>query len=237
MSEADFWHENEAFVRLKSDRAVVKLHSRDGTFKASVVMPTEYYPLVPGSVPYEVFTYKNTEPVKDAEVLRIFDSVKYSRGFCYTNTKKLVAKLKAAGYDAKSYCGWLFTAEEEIPVHHCWCILDGKSVLDLADDFTLMLAGQNGTHFERAKDKQEVRELMVSFAMAAQNISNSVRCQTVGTPTPFLLYVGTECDADKAREVYNDLMRKYPDHECQRNCDREGLNATQRILKEQGLMG
>lgn len=237
MHKTDYWHENESIVRLKNDRVVVKLYSQNGIFKTSVVMPTEYYPLVPGKVPYEVFSYKNTKPVEDAEVLRIFDDVNYSRGCCYTNTKKLVEKLKAAGYNAKSYCGWLFTANEEIPVHHCWCVLDGKSILDLADDFTLMLSGKNGENFNKARDKQEVRELIVSFELAAKRIKNSVRCQTVGTPTPFLLYVGTECEADKARDVYNDLVRKYPDHECQRNCDQDGLNATQRIMKKQGLIG
>lgn len=234
MQEMDFWH--ESCVRLKDDRAVVKLYHEDGTFKTSIVVPTEYYPLSSGNVPYEVFHYKNTEPVTDEAVLNIFDDCTYKIGFCYTNTQGLVAKLKAAGYDAKAYCGWLFTSKGEIPVHHCWCVLDGKHVLDLADDYTVMLTGENGERFKKVSSIEEKRELIASFALAARKTKNRVRCQIVGVPTPFLYYVGTECDPEKGRECYNALIRKYPDHECQRNCDQTGLNATQKVMKQHGLM-
>ena len=93
----------------------------------------------------------------------------------------------------------------------------------------------NGEHF-KDKSLDEARELMVSFAEAAKKVPNSVRCAPVGTPTPFMLYVGCECSPQDGRNIYNRLIDEFPDHECQRNCDSRGYNATQRMMKEKGLM-
>ena len=98
-----------------------------------------------------------------------------------------------------------------------------------------MLSGANGEHF-KGKSLAEARELMVSFAEQARNVPNSVRCAPVGTPTPFMLYVGCECEAQGGRHIYNKLMRDFPRHECERNCDNSGYNATQRMMKDKGLM-
>ena len=229
-TDIKMWHEES--VRLKEDRAIIKLKCPDGSFKGSVIIPTAYYPL---NAKYETFTYKNTERVTDEKVLKIFDKSNYRIGRCYHNAKELCDNLVKAGYDAKTYVGWLFTAIEEYPVHHCWVILNGNTVLDLADDFTAMLFGENGKQFE-GKSKEEGRELIASFQAAASNVANSVRCSPVGTPTPFLFYVGCECSADEGLTIYRNLMRRYPDHECERNVDGEGYNATQRIMKVAGLM-
>lgn len=221
------WYENNAVF--KENRAVVKLRKPDGAFIKSIIIPTAYYPL---NSNYEVFTYKNTKPMNDDGILKIFDSVKYQLGHCYTNTGELVRKLNESGYDAKSYAGWLFTDAGDLPVHHCWCVIekDGeKSVLDLSDDFTAMLSGENGENFKDC-DANETRELIASFHEAAASVPNSLRCSPVGTPTPFLLYIGCECPAEDARKLYGNLMRQYPDHECESNCDSTGLNATQRLI-------
>ena len=224
------WHEECA--RFKEDKAVVKLTNADGSFKGSVIVPTLYYPL---NGDYEVFTYKNTEPVTDEAVLEIFDSVEYHIGHCYQNTEKLVTKLRDAGYDAKSYVGWMFIDVTEYPVHHCWCVLNG-SVLDLSDDHTLMLSGENGKIINEAKSIQEKRELIASFAAWAKGLRNRDRCTPVGTPTPFMLYIGCECEPEQGRAIYRNLMKDYPDHECERNCDENGWNAMQKLMKEKGLM-
>lgn len=99
-----------------------------------------------------------------------------------------------------------------------------------------MLSGANGEHFKTAKSIEESRELIASFHEYAMNVENHLRCHAVGQATPFLLYVGSECDPNYGRVIYQRLMDKYPDHECQRNCDGEGYNATQRIMKNRGLM-
>lgn len=224
------WWENQ--LRDKEDRAVIKLHDESGKFIKSVIVPTEYYPL---NGKHEVFTYQNTEAVTDKEILNLFDKVKYEIGYCYQNTFKLCEILQAHGYPARPYVGWLFTNGTQPPVHHCWCVL-GNSVLDLADDFTVMLSGANGKYFKTAKSIEESRELIASFHENAMNVENHLRCHAVGQATPFLLYVGSECDPNYGRTIYQRLMDKYPDHECQRNCDGEGYNATQRIMENRGLM-
>lgn len=68
------------------------------------------------------------------------------------------------------------------------------------------------------------------------NVENHLRCHVVGRATPFLLYVGSECEPYYGRTIYQRLMTKYPCHECQRNCDSEGYNATQRVMKNKGIM-
>ena len=225
------WHKKQ--IRLKEDKAVVKLY-KEGVFLKSVIVPTVYYPL---NGKYEIFHYENTEKVTDENILNIFDSIKYKIGHCYQNTDALVTALKTAGYDAKSYVGWLFTGNDQLPVHHCWCVLEGRYVLDLSDDYTQMLSGENGKNFEKAENqKDDFRYVIASFQKTAKSWLNQQRCYPVGTPTAFLYYVGCPCEPEEGRKIYQNLMRAYPDHECQRNCDSSGLNATQRVMKELGVM-
>lgn len=230
MEDIKMWWEEQ--TRFKENKVVVKLCDDKGNFIKSVITPTVYYPL---NNEYKAFHYKNTRPLEDDTVKEIFDSVTYQIGFCYQNTDELVSALQEKGYDAKPYVGWLFVSNNQFPVHHCWCVLDGDIVLDLADDYTVMLSGANGEHF-KDKSLEEARELMVSFAEEAKNHPNSVRCAPVGTPTPFMLYIGCECSPMNGRNIYNRLVAEFPDHECQRNCDGSGYNATQRMMKDKGLM-
>lgn len=226
----EWWHENQA--RFKGDKAVVKLVNEDRSFKKSVIIPTDYYPL---NGKYEVFTYANTKQTVDEEVLKVFDKVKYRIGHCYTNTEEMVQRLQKLGYDVKPYVGWAFTTACDFPIHHCWAVLNGETILDLADDFTMMYSGANGENFKEDQSEEERRELIVSFQMAASKVPNSARCYPVGIATPFMLYIGCKCDPEEGRKIYNSLIRKYPDHECQRNCDASGLNKTQKLMREVGL--
>lgn len=230
VSVVEQWYEKR--TRFKVDKAVVKLVNEDGSFKKSIVVPTDYYPL---NGKYEVFTYANTKQTLDDGVLEIFDKVKYRIGGCYTNTTELVARLQKRGYDVKSYVGWAFLTESDFPVHHCWAVLNGETILDLSDDYTMMLTGENGEYFTEGQSKEERRELIVSFQLAASKVPNRVRCYPVGRATPFMLYIGCECSPDEGRKIYNNLIRKYPGHECERNCDASGLNATQKAMREAGL--
>ncbi|BAL01871.1 hypothetical protein OBV_p-00160 (plasmid) [Oscillibacter valericigenes Sjm18-20] len=222
----------ESCVHFKDDRVIVKLREVNGDFKKSIVIPTAYYP-VDGH--YEVFTEQNTKQIKSADILKVIDSVPYKIGFCYENTRRIVEAVSKIGKQAVPYVGWLFTNDNQFPVHHCWAVLDGCSVIDLADDFSAMLSGSNGENFKKVRG-DDLRELIADFTVAARKKPNSVRCYPIGTPTSFLLYVGSPCTPEKGRTIYNDLIKTYPDHECQRNCGSSGLNATQRILARRGLM-
>ena len=229
-TDKKMWHEKT--VCLKDDKVVVKLFEEDGSFKKSILVPTIYYPL---NGKYTVFHYKNTEKIENEEVLRIFDNVKYSIGHCYSNARTLVMELKEAGYDAKSYVGWLFTEKNEFPIHHCWVILDDKFLLDLSDDFTVMLSGKNKENFKNLS-YEETQQAICSFHLAVAKVPNRTRCYPVGKPTSFLFYIGCECDPEEGILIYRRLLKQFPNHECQRNCDINGYNATQKVLKEVGLM-
>jgi len=228
----DMWYDTAA--RIHQDRVAVKLYDKNGAFLHSVVTPTEYYPL--NGTP-QVFNYANTIPVKDGEVLAAFDEEKYRVGFCYDNTTRLVAALTERGYDVKPYVGWMFVSQFQAPVHHCWAVLNGQSLIDFADDITVMLAGENAANFRQGGSLKEARKSIVDFQKAAQEQKNSVRCYPVGQATPLLFYIGSVCDPNDGRRVYNALMRKYPNHECERNCDADGYNETQKMMKQNGLMG
>ena len=229
--ENKFWYEKA--TKITDEKVVVKLRNADMTFRKSVIIPTILYPL---NGKAHVFTFQNTYEVTDNNVLEIMDSIPYQIGFCYQNTQQLVNKLQAAGYDAVPYAGWLFTSASEFPVHHCWCVLNGESILDLADDFTVMLFGSNAEHFSKDKNREEIQNAIVSFAAEARKYKNSIRCAVVGIPTPFLLYVGSPCEPEKGKHIYQKLIADIPNHECQRNCDSNGYNSTQKKLKQAGLM-
>ena len=224
------WHEKYLFE--KNDRAVVKLRHKDGSFWRSIIIPTDKYPL---NGQYEVFTYNNTERISDEKVLSIFDRNIFDVGRCYHNAEILSEDLKKEGYPAVTYAGWLFTDESELPIHHCWTVLNGKHVLDPSDFFTVLFSGENIKHFENARNKDECVALMGDFMKAAKKEKNHIVCYPVGLPSSNFLYIGSPCSPDYARQIYQELMRKFPDHECDRT-DRNGLNATQRILVKNGFM-
>lgn len=224
--EKNIWWKNQ--LRNKEDRAVIKLYNDENHFIESVIIPTDYYPL---NGKHEIFTYENTTPMEDEAVLAIFDEVKFEVGRCYTNTANLCHKLREHGYDARPYAGWLFTSNSEFPVHHSWCML-GESLLDLSDGFTAMLSGANAEQFKTAKNLEEAMETMAEYHRAAIKQKNRDRCFIVGQSTPFLLYVGCECEPEQGRTIYRNLLAKYPHHKCEENCDSSGLNNTQKKIKE-----
>lgn len=197
--------------------------------KRKLIVPSDYYPV---NGKREVFTFKNCVPVDDEKILEAFDEVQYKIGYCYQNTLALVKKLKEKGIEAKPYVGWLFTGNHEYPVHHCWCVVD-QSVLDLSDNWLLPYSPE---FKEFAKQFSDSKEAFASFMKEAMKMENHVRCQLVGLPSPSLYYVGTECDPEKGIEIWQNLLGKYPLHECQRNCDSEGFNKTQRYLQKMGVM-
>ncbi len=231
MPKAKYWWQQA--LREKEKQTVIKLKNKDGSFKCSVVVNTNLYPLT-GSP--ELFTCENTEVLNSAELRRAMDRVQYKIGACYSNVAELIKEARREGLEITPYCGWLFVNAYDYPIHHCWAIY-GNSVLDLSDDFTVMLSGDNGKVFEAVQGQpEETRKLVVSFAKAAQSWPNTARCAAVGTPTPFLLYVGAPCEPEEGKAIYKHLIDKYPRHECQRNLEADGFNATQRCMKEAGLM-
>ena len=207
---------------------IVKLRNADDSFKKSIIIPTVTYPLN-GEI--STFTYENTKEVTDENILSIIDSVPYKISFCYENTTRIVEKLQEAGYDAVPYVGWLFMARSEFPVHHCWCVLNGESVIDLADNFNKLF-----DFIAKSEERDNNAEVFIRFEQEARKHKNRERCATVGVPSANLLYVGSPCEPEKGRQIYRRLIAEMPDHECQRNCNANGYNRTQQKFAEAGLM-
>lgn len=221
------------WITEKPNKVIAKIRNRDGSLKSSVVIPTDYYPLNKNE--YKIFHSGNTAEVTDENVLKLIDKVTYKIGHCYHNADEVANILKQNGHNVKTYVGWLFIGEHQLPVHHCWVVLNENQIVDLTDDFTMMFGRWNGKCF-REKSLTEARELLVDFSKWSKGLRNSERCFPVGTPTDGFYYVGTECAPIEGIKLYQELIRKYPNHECQRNCDNKGYNKTQRMLKDNGLM-
>lgn len=215
----------------KQDRAVIKLRCKDGTFWKSIIVPTDKYPLTGD---YKVYHCDNTKEVTDTKVLEIFDRHKFKAGHCYHNTEILSDDLRQEGYDAETYAGWLFVADTELPVHHCWTVLDGIHVLDPADFFTAMFSSSNIGNFKETQGYSDTLDIMGSFIQAAKEELNHLVCAPVGITSDILLYVGAKCKPMQARTVYQNLLRRYPDHECDRTNSR-GINMTQEIMLHRGI--
>lgn len=224
------WFENNA--KCREDRVAVKLRNDDGELLKSIIIPTAYYPL---NSQYEVFSCLNTECCESNIIKEIFDRTEYKIGHCYQNAKALAKALRESGIDAKTYAGWLFV-DRSLPIHHCWVVV-GKSVLDLSDDFELMQAWIDEKYDEDTKqNKEKCQMAMIEYTKWAKQLSNTDRCQLLGVPAKTLYYIGSECDPDEARKMYQNLMQEYPHHECEQNCAKDGSNAMQRKLIEHGLM-
>ena len=224
--EKQMWHQN---VRVCKDKVVVKL-KENGAFWESIIIPTAYYPLT-GKL--KVFSTNNTEPIQDDRILDLIDDVKYGVGFCYRNTRNVATILRNAGIaNVKTYAGWLFTSEESLPVHHAWVVVNDIHIIDLSDEFTTLFALNGEGLVNAGNDVGKVRTAFVSAIQKTQGMKNSIRCAPVGQPTGFLFYVGAECEPEIAKAEYQTLLAKYPDHETIRNVGKDGLNATQRVIRQ-----
>lgn len=220
------------YMKVKPEKAVIKLRNEDGSFWKSIIIPTSLYPL---NGKCEVFTCDNTEIVTSEEILSIFDRHEYNMGWCYQNTERLSKDLLKNGYNAVTYAGWLFTSETDLPIHHCWTVLDGKYILDPSDFYSVFFSENNIKNFAETKDREDFVSVLASFMEAAKKEKHSTVCAPVGKVSGNLVYVGCPCTPKQGREIYRNLMRQYPDHECDRT-DGQGLNPTQQLMLKAGLM-
>lgn len=213
----------------RPNKVVAKLFDEDG-FRAAVNIPTVLWPL---SGEPEVFHWNNCLKIEDETVKRIVDGIPYHIGHCYQNSEAVCDGLLAAGYRAKFYAGWMFISGSTYPLHHAWVVLEtdaGKSVIDLADDISLM--DFNHEQFEAAED---AREAMLSFQKWAMQYPHSQRCMPFGVPAARLLYVGSEDNRLSAINTYNSLIQKYPNHPCRRPHDESGRTKMQQMMVEAGM--
>lgn len=184
----------------------------------SIKIPSQYFPL---NGDPQLFTNENTA-LTDGKTQAVFNTVHFDLGHCYSNTKSLVEALRAAGIAAESYVGWI-TCAGEIPVHHCWCVIDGNKVLD-AGVFLKMkdLEKYAGLSCEEAANLFAAERIRCEQSMP--NSENFI----CGVVDPLYAYIGCPCSPEKGREIYRKLIHVFPRHPSYRNLqDPFGRSAVQ----------
>ena len=193
------------------------LETGDGN---QIKIPSQRFPLNGNP---QLFTAENTEPT-DKLIQAIFDSIHFQLGHCYSNTKILVNALKAAGIVAESYVGWI-TFVGELPIHHCWCVVDGTKVLD---------AGV----FLKTRDLEKYADLSYEEA-ATLYAAERIRCEQslpnsenfiCGVVDPLYAYIGCPCSPENGQKIYQKLIHTFPNHSSYQNLnDPFGRSAAQKI--------
>ena len=221
--------------RLNKDksRVSVKLYEKDVSFKKSIIIPTDYYPTNKYG-DFLIFTSQNTKSLHNEGLIKIIDRIKYKMGCCYQNTEKIISLASQYGYNLTSYCGWLFVDNNNLPIHHCWCMYE-DSLIDLSDCFGVTCSSEVKNNLKVLDSETSRREYMIDLLAKAAFLKNSERCKPLGLAHESLLYVGFPCSPSDGRKQYNDLIRKYPNHEIHMNVGNDNRTETQRILSERGI--
>lgn len=225
-----FWFDTQ--MRVKPEKVVIRLKNREGDYLDSINIPTVMWPL---NGVREFFNCLNCEEIIDPSMEEIVNALPYKIGHCYSNAEAVTSALCAAGYNAKQYCGWLFVSGNDYPIHHSWTVVNGKHVIDLADDSSLI--DYNHENFDKANNIKERRELLVSFQLWASKLPHSQRCIPFGKPGRRFLYVGCPCDRETGIQIYNNLSQVYPNHPCNKKVRySNGMTQMQAMLADAGLM-
>lgn len=185
-----------------------------------IKIPSQRFPL--NNSP-QLFTYENTEPA-DKTTQAIFDSIHFRLGYCYSNTKSLVEALNAAGIAAESYVGWI-TCGGDLPVHHCWCVVDGIKVLDAG----VFLKAKDLEKYAGLSDEEAANLFAAERIRCEQSMPNSENF-ICGMVDPLYAYIGCPCSPEKGQEIYRKLIQVFPTHPSYRNLqDHFGRSAAQEV--------
>lgn len=200
-------------LKVKKDKVVVK---------GSSAIPSKLYPLTnPKKI--NLFCYYNTEPLEDEVVKEVFDSMKFETGRCYTNTKRLISLLNKRGiFDVEAFVGWAILDDK--PIHHCWAVYKNNYVLD---------GGATLASYEAMKyvwehkigDKEEQKKIFIDIHKKHASIENH-KSKTFGQVIPTYVYVGTPDAPDNGVDIYNQLMKDFPNHPSYAKMERNEDNAT-----------
>lgn len=198
---------NGLFV-IKENRIIVKGYSDN----VNVVVPSKMFPLA-NDKPYKIFCHYNTGNFEDGKlkdkVIQIFDAIDYKVGYCYQNSSDLYKKLIEYGVEAKTYVGWLFIGEKQLPLHHAFVVIDDNKVLDFGVNFT----ADDFKELHRAgyKPMDEMRKIMAELHLERSKKSHHEVCGFGKVDTSYT-YVATECDSEIGRQAFIELRKAYPTH-------------------------
>ena len=202
-----------------------RLRRENGKYLDTVKIPSPQYPI--SSAP-EVFTKQTSEPACTNETVRaIYDALEYKPGYCFSTSEELTSKLINAGFSATLYVGWMFVSPEEYPIHHCWVVLDGRWVLDPAEDTEIFRRVWIAI---REKDPDlSIPEVNVKTIKMMQQIPNSAK-KPLGVPSAGIVYCGSPDTAENGRKTNCYLREKYPKHKAFSNVLENGRTKTQELL-------
>lgn len=191
---------------LKENRAIFK-----GIKDTNVVIPSSMYPLKDKT--YKIFCNENTANFEsgselEAKVIAAFDRVDSKVGECYKNAEMLLAELEQEGVKAESYVGWMFVGKNELPVFHCFVVVEDK-VLDFA-------ALYNSEDFEwlnkqTVQTPDESRQKITECFQSKLDLPNHER-SGFGQVDKTYTYVASKCSPAEGLELHKQLLQTYPDH-------------------------
>lgn len=201
----------------KLNKTVVALNTGE-----KMVIPSSLYPLE--TDPYRMFDCSNTEYIENDEIFDIFDSVTLKPGFAYSSIHELVIRLKAAGYEAEQYIGWIFLGEFQ-PVHHSIAVV-GDSILDLRI-CTNRLIKHPGEESQLSYD--EMRFIVAENYKSHMLLPNHEICVTGKCePEEFYIMAPGSMEQGVARNL--SLRKIYPNHPAFKDIGDDKLTQTQRNI-------
>lgn len=151
------------------------------------------------------FTFANTESFIHDDISKIIDINDFEIGHCYTNSEKIRLISDNFGVEAVYYAGWVFL-RNELPIHHAWCVIDGRHVIDMG------FSDRDFRFQEKLKYDPNFRERYAeNVAYRRANIRRSKDC-VMGKVPESILYVGCPDDIESARKLYRDTIKRHPNH-------------------------
>lgn len=190
-----------------------------------VKIPSQEYPL---NSDLDIFIYENTDILKDDKIIHLIDQIPYKIGCCYSNSNNIYNLLLKNNVYSKIYVGWLLLGNS-IPVHHCWIVYKNKYLIDISDDIDCFLYNLTKNHIDiNSLSEKDQKDLLLDFTKHSILHKNSERCH-LGKVSYNNIYIGSQCNAEEGKRIFNKLLNKYPNHPClAKNTDKNGMTPFQK---------
>lgn len=193
-----------------------------------VEIPSEMYPLNNRKT-LRVFTYADTQELGiDTKIASLYNEQEFKVGFCYQNTDNMAKALKKHQFkNVDTYVGWITIGDKA--VHHCWLVYNDKHVLDPGVSKIQDIVRER--MIEEDADIERGREILLELYNETKETPNS-HILTFGQVAPFAIYVGTKCNPELGRQIFSELMEKYPNHPSYRDkgMNPQGLSKVQKMI-------
>lgn len=213
---------------IKENRVIFKNISGE-----NIVIPSSMYPLK--EKVYTIFCKENTSdfvPGSELEqkVIVAFDRVASKVGECYANSELLTKELTKEGIQADTYVGWMFIDKEQLPIFHCFVVVEDK-VLDYGAVYTKKEL--DFLYSANASSQEEARSLLVNHFKSKMNMLNHERFG-FGQVDETYTYVACKCNPTEGKALHTQLLKMYPNHITHIKTQSSGKTKAQDMIKELG---